>query len=179
MRPWKILKERTVFSAKPWFRVSSQCVRLPDGRRLDDYHQIRFPDYVAIVPRAEDGRFILLKKYCHGFRIVGLLFPGGAALAGEPPRRAAARELLEETGYASRRWTRLGSYFQHSNYGCGKVHMFLAEGCRKVQEPDSGDLEEIELRFMSRSAARRHVAGADNLSLACVAAFLLAEQRLR
>ena len=32
MRLWKLLREREVFSATPWFSVKKQVVQLPDGR---------------------------------------------------------------------------------------------------------------------------------------------------
>jgi len=178
LRAWRILQEREVYDAAPFFRVLRQQVRLPDGRVVDDYHQIQFPHYVTVVARTNDHRYVMVRKYNHGYRKTCLLFPGGLINAGETPRRAAARELLEETGYAARRWNCLGHFMPHSNYGCGQVHLFLAGDCRYRAAPKSGDLEEMEICLLSDRETRRYMRSGKNPSLASMAAFLLTLEHL-
>ena len=73
--------------------------------------------------------------------------PSGLIEDGEAPLAAAQRELLEETGYRSDRWTPLGSFVVNSNYGAGRVHAFLAVDVERVSEPNSGDLEAVGRSF--------------------------------
>jgi len=75
---------------------------------------------------------------------------GGFIEPGEPPRTAARRELLEETGHTAATWTSLGRYVVDGNRGAGMAHFFLARGARLRQPPTGGDLEEQELLFLSR-----------------------------
>lgn len=178
MAPWKVLGERTVYDASPFLRLTRQHVLLPDGRHIRDYHQIVYPDYVTIVARNPAGEYALLYKYNHGYRRVCMLFPGGMRQPGESPRSAAAREFLEETGCRARRWRCLGHFKPHSNYGCGQVHFYLAEGCRVVAPPRSGDLEPMTIRWLSHEQLRRYLRGGRNPSLSCAAAFALACQVL-
>jgi len=42
----------------------------------------------------------------------------------------------------------LGSFLIDSNRGCGTAHLFLAAGIARVREPDSGDLEEMEVALL-------------------------------
>lgn len=146
---WKILSEKKLFET-PDARLSVfvQKVRLPDGRVVDDYYQVKFPEAAVIVARTKAGKIIFLKQYLHGFRQSGTVLPAGQVAPGEPPRRAAERELLEETGYASRRWTSMGSIVPHTNQGCGRVYFFFADGAEPVARPCSGDLEVARVIFM-------------------------------
>ena len=176
---WRVLDERLVYSAGPWFNLVRQRVELPDGRVIPDYHEIRFPEYVTIVARTPERRFLMLRKYNHGFRKVCFIFPGGMRHEHETPRQAAARELLEETGCKAGRWTCLGHFTPHSNYGCGRSHLYLAEDCRPVAAPASGDLEEIEVHALPARQAYECMRRGQNPSLSCMAAFLLAREHLR
>jgi ADP-ribose pyrophosphatase len=177
--PWRILEERTVYDAGDWFRVALHKVRLPDGRIIGDYHQIYMPDYVTLLARTADGRFVMVRKYNHGYRKVNLLMPGGMRHAREPLGRAAARELLEETGYAARRWTRLGVFMPHSNYGCGRVHIMLGEECRCVAAPQPCDLERITVHILTEPELMAELRSGRNPSLSDrTALLLLQEQRV-
>jgi ADP-ribose pyrophosphatase len=178
MAAWTVLGEQVVYAADPFLRLTRQHVVLPDGRHVRDYHQVRFPDYVTAVARTAAGDYVLLRKYNHGYNRACLLFAGGMKKPGENPRRAVARELREETGYVARRWRSLGHYIPHSNYGCGSVHFYLGEDCRQIAEPDSGDLEPMEVRLMSHDALRRYLRSGRNPSLCCAAAFSMTCQAL-
>lgn len=178
MAPWTVISEQLVYAADPFLRLTRQHVVLPDGRHIRDYHQVRFPDYVTAVARTPEGNYVLLRKYNHGYNRACMLFAGGMKKPGETPRRAVARELREETGYVARRWRSLGHFIPHSNYGCGSVHFFLGEDCRKVAEPDSGDLEPMEVRLLSHDALRRYLRSGRNPSLCCAAAFSMASETL-
>jgi ADP-ribose pyrophosphatase len=142
---WRVLRERTVFASRPWIRVSTQHVRLPDGREIHDYPRIRFPDYVAVLPLTPQGRVLMLRAYRHGFHRVCLSLPGGKVEPRERPATAARRELLEETGHAARAWTALGGYMPHANYGGSTTHLFVARGARRVADPDGRDLEAMRV----------------------------------
>jgi ADP-ribose pyrophosphatase len=111
------------------------------------------PDYAVIVASTRDGRILFERQYKHGLGAVALFLPGGLIARGEKPLVAARRELFEETGYKASRWKSLGAFVCNSNYGCGRAHFFVATGARKVADPNSGDLEEMEILFLTRSRA--------------------------
>jgi ADP-ribose pyrophosphatase len=151
-RNWKRIAQREVFAAPPHLAIRRETVELPDGRRVDDFYTVSFQDFVNVFAETEDGRVLLLRQYKHGPGRVGLTFPGGHIEAGEPPLEAAWREVLEETGHAAARLRRLGPWVTNANRGCNHAWLYLAEGCRRVAEPDSGDLEAMELVLLSRPA---------------------------
>ncbi len=153
LRPWVVRHEKTLLTGAPFIEVSAQSVELPDGRTVDDFYQIRMPDYACILPETGDGRLLLLRSYRHGPRRVCLTFPGGQLASGELPLDAAKRELLEETGHVADAWRHLGSFVTQANQRCQTAHFFAAGSCREVQAPDSGDLEEQELVMLTRAEA--------------------------
>ena len=148
LNEWIVLSRRTLFSGGPIREIAIEAIELPDGRVVPDYYSIRLPDFVLIFAQMTDGTVPMFRHYRHGPRRVCLTFPGGAIEHQETPLDAARRELTEELGCESDRWTTLGSFTTNANQGCNCVHMFRAEGCVRTATPDSGDLEDGEVVWL-------------------------------
>lgn len=153
MKEWKILSERDVFRADPFVRVVRQCVELPGGQRVDDFYQVKLRSYAITVPITRDGRIVMIEQYKHGPGRVGFSFPAGYIDPGEPPEVAAARELLEESGYAPGPrpgdLIAMGSHVDNGNQRGCRGHQFIALDCERVQAPDDGDLEDMTVVLKS------------------------------
>ncbi len=75
----------------------------------------------------------------------GWEIPAGGIEAGEEPREAAHRELLEETGYVVNDAEPLLTYHPSNGSTDQVFHLFLATGAQQVAEPtDPGESERIE-----------------------------------
>jgi ADP-ribose pyrophosphatase len=173
-KAWEILSTRVIYSAKPWVELSVQSVRLPGGRVVNDYHQVALPEYCVAYAETADGKIIVAQQYRHGVRAECVTLPAGQLEEGETPVETMQRELLEEAGYVADSWISLGSYVPHSNYGCGKAHLFSARNARKVQEPCSGDLEDSEILLLSKAELFRAISEGRIASLSMIAAVSLA-----
>jgi ADP-ribose pyrophosphatase len=150
MQKWILLDRCEVYADPPWLRVYSDRVRLPSGQEIDGFHQVELLDYASMVVEREDGRLILIRQYKHGVRDVSLTLPAGGLNPGEDPLDCARRELMEETGYEAFGWTKLTEIVAHANQRCCIGHVFHATGARQIAEPNSGDLEEQELVYLTR-----------------------------
>jgi len=179
MRPWRTLARRTLLSRPPWMEVGDERVGLPDGREIEGFLWIRTRDFVAMVAVTERDEVILVRSYKHGTRTVSLAVPAGYIEDGEEPLAAAKRELQEETGHASENWISLGHYVVDGNYGVATEHIFLARGARKVSEPASGDLEEMEVVTVPRGEVSEYVRRGEIVQLSSAAALAIADQMLR
>lgn len=145
---WRVLEQRTLVDRRPWYQIDEQRVELPDGRVIDGYAQMRLRDYAIVVALTVDDRLLVERMYKHGPGRVVLDLVAGLVEDSEHPADAAKRELREETGYVSDRWTSLGSYVVNSNYGCGRMHAFLAASAEQTVRPDSQDLEKMDLLLL-------------------------------
>lgn len=150
--PWRRLARRLIYERAPWLRLYRDRLELPDGRVVEDYHRLETPDYVVVAAETEAGEVLCLRQYRQGVGAVCLCLPGGMIDPGESPAAAAARELLEETGYVAGTLRPLHSVVALANLHGATGHLFHAAGCRKVAAPASGDLEVAELRLLDRAA---------------------------
>ena len=143
--PWRTIARQPLFSAGPIREIAQEAVLLPDGRVVPDYFTAKMGDYALVYAVTVQGQVLTLRQYKHGARRVCLTFPGGYVAPGEDPAAAVERELLEETGYRLQTLTSLGAFVANANQGCNTAHLFRADGCWYEREPQSGDLEEMEL----------------------------------
>jgi len=171
---WEVLKNDLIYEASPWIKLSVQQVRLSSGKVVDSFHRVKMPEYAVVVARTSDGRMIMERQYKHGVGKVSLMLPGGLIERGEEPLAAAKRELVEETGYSSENWQSLGCFVANANYGCGKAHIFTAQNAIPVSEPNSGDLEDIEIVLMKPEDVLRAFCNGEVVILSAAAAIAMA-----
>ena len=72
----------------------------------------------------------------------------------------------------------MGTFVGNGNYGGGKAHMFLARQARLVAEPNSGDLEDMEIVLMSTAEIVEALRQGQVELLSTVAAIALATSPL-
>src|SRR5438874_1514598 len=127
-----MVSSRTLFEMPGRIRVDAEAVRLPDGRVIDDYLQVRMGSFSVVYAETDDESVVCLRQYKHGPKCVSLTLPAGHLDAGESPIEAAKRELLEETGFEAQEYRLLGSFVVNGNQGCGTAHVIWANRCHQV-----------------------------------------------
>ena len=98
MKPWKLLNSEYLVDA-PWLKVAKETCELPNGKVIDDFYTLWQPDWVLILARTAEGKWVMTEQYRHGTGKIALEFPAGIIDKGETPEQAAVRELQEECGY--------------------------------------------------------------------------------
>ena len=148
---WKVVREKELLKLGRRVQIVLQDVLLPDGRRVPDYLRIRTPPFVVVLALVPDGRILCERQYKHGVGRVILTLPAGVIDEGELPLDAAKRELLEETGFVGDEWIPLPQRVMHANAEGAVTYGFVATNCRKMQEPNSGDLEDMAIEALTPS----------------------------
>jgi 8-oxo-dGTP pyrophosphatase MutT (NUDIX family) len=141
---WEEISRRRIASSAIFDLYETVRVS-PDGRR-GEFWLLDAPDWVNVVPllRSADGEavFVMVRQFRHGAGMITTEFPAGLVERGEGPRAAAARELLEETGYRAGTLTPLGKVQPNPAFMGNWCHSFLAED---LVPADGGRQDALEL----------------------------------
>ncbi len=143
LRPWEILGSRTVSSDR-WLTHTLEHVRLPSGLEISQYHVLNQNDFCLMVAVTPDSEVPLVRQYKHGVRDVVLEFPAGLVEDDETPEAGAARELLEETGYAGR-IHHAGTLLTSPSRNRNLAHIFVVMDAKRLSEPTPEETEQIEV----------------------------------
>ncbi len=139
---WKRLNRETLLDS-PYMKVWQDTIKLPSGRIVDDYSVAALPNGVIVVATDENDNLIMFDEYKYAVDATVLTFPAGGIDEHESPMVAAARELLEETGYESNDLELLAELYvypskiKHTNY------IVRAKNAKQVANADYEDTETI------------------------------------
>jgi 8-oxo-dGDP phosphatase len=111
----------------PIVTLRTDRVRMPDDGVVAR-QVLQHPGAVAVVALDEAARVLLIRQYRHPVgRLLWELPAGLRDVAGEPLHLAAARELLEETGYQAGDWRVLVDFYSSPGISTERIRVFLAQ----------------------------------------------------
>ena len=172
-RPWTLLDTERVQDCTV-FRVHRDRLRAPWGEPAHPYWRIEADDWVNVVAVTAEAQVVMVRQWRHGTREITLEIPGGIVDPGESPAAAAARELLEESGYGGGTLVPIGALSPNPALFTNRVSTLLgprrAPRRRDRQPRRRGDRGRARAARRSRSprACGRHLACARRRSAALV-----------
>lgn len=147
--------------AKPWREIANQ--KLLDCRIIEiyrstavsphngathDFVQIRSVDWVQIIPITAAGEIVMVRQFRAGLGGMTLEIPGGLLDPGEDPAAAAARECLEETGYATKVIEPMGAMNPNPALFTNRLHSFYALDVERVASIKNEHTEHTEVELV-------------------------------
>jgi len=139
---WKTLSSEYIHKG-PWATLRTDKCEMPDGRIVNDYYVLEYPNWVNAVAITEDNKVLMVRQYRHAADIVSLEIPGGVIDGDELPEAAMKRELLEETGYLFEDIELLTTVYANPATANNQTYCYLAKGGKKIQGQNLDEHEEL------------------------------------
>ena len=136
---WPVERSEDLYRSQLPFALRADVVRRPGAEDEEPFTRVvlEHPGAVVILAVDDEERVLCLRQYRHPARMRMFELPAGLLdVAGEEPRAAAGRELLEEAGLAATDWTPLTSAYSSPGISSELIHYFLARG---LSGADRGD----------------------------------------
>ncbi|HEY0321860.1 MAG TPA: NUDIX hydrolase [Pyrinomonadaceae bacterium] len=130
------------------FQVRRDLALNPRGGGEHNFYCIEAVDWINIIPLTARNEVVMIEQYRHGADEVTLEIPGGMVDEDETAETAAARELVEETGYRAREVLMLGRTRPNPAIQNNWLYSFLARDCRFEQEPAFDSSEWTVMRLV-------------------------------
>jgi len=177
LKPWRLEGSR-ILREDRWLKLRADRCVTQRGAVLDPFYVFEYSDWVHVVAIDDEDKILFVRQYRHGFGGMSLELPGGIMDAHESdPLQTATRELLEETGYAARRFTHLVALSPNPSTHTNRIHLVLAEGAHFIQAPAPDATEDVRLeRLTEQEAVARAVRG-DIVNSAHVGLLFIALER--
>ena len=156
----RTLSSKKVFTSRV-FWVTRDTVVEPGNPQTVQRDVIRHNGSVVVLAvdtksNPADPGILLIRQYRHAAGKLLLELPAGRIEPGESLIPAARRELIEETGYRARRWSKLVRYYASPGFLSEAMHILLAEDLT-LGEAAPEDDEKIELHMTPLSEALRMI----------------------
>lgn len=162
-----------------WITVRRNLYRFDGSPNAVDYLVTDTADIALTIATTGDGTVVMVEQWKLPIGARSLEFPAGAIDTGSP-LASARRELLEETGFESKRWSKLGVVFSDTGRSRNRIHVFRCEAAVRSRNPDPDPVERLcglKVREVSRRDLHRLMGNGRIRSAGSLAAYALLRTR--
>lgn len=145
LEKWKIVQSQMVIDHH-WCKVRRDKIELPNGKVIDDFFVNIRQEVALILPITQNKEIVFVKQYRHAIGDFFIELPAGSFDPKfEDARKAAVRELEEETGYVASDVRKIGTLYDKPSKDTNQIHLFIAENVVKSGQQNFDITEEIEV----------------------------------
>ena len=153
----RTISSKTVYQGKVFWVTRDEVVEPAGVKATRDV--IRHNGSVVVLAvdaesNPKDPAILLIRQYRHAAGKLLLELPAGRIELSEKLIPAAKRELIEETGYRAKRWSRHATYYASPGFLTESMNILLAEGLTLGEAAPEED-EKIELHMTPLSEVLR------------------------
>ena len=145
IKKWKILESKEIYSSH-FITLKEEKLERPDGKIVTPYYAIERPDVVYVIALTKNIEIVLVYQYKNGIKDLVLELPAGFIDKGESPKEAAKRELLEETGYSGKGFTKIGGFNSGAGLSRNTNYFYVVKDVEKTSEQNLDENEEIDVK---------------------------------
>lgn len=156
-----------------WFSIESENINRVKSFRGKPFYRIVVPNAIMILALRKDGKILLIRQYRLSTKSFTLELPAGQIDKNESPRKAAIRELYEETGYVCEKINFLGVGAPWIDRAKCNLYLFYGQGAvrKKGVKPE----EDIRVVPVSIEEFKRLAINGDLQQLQSFAVVFLAK----
>jgi ADP-ribose pyrophosphatase len=152
----KTIHTTPIFDGKV-IKLQVDDVLLPNGKEAKR-ELINHPGAVAIIPITKDKKVVFVEQYRKPLEKSIIEIPAGKLEPGESPEKTAIRELEEETGYTTKRLTKVTSFYTSPGFADELMHIYLTDELEKLENPPALDEDEfVEILELTLDEAKQYV----------------------
>ena len=126
MKILSINNKKLIYQYKNYIKVSKFDLNNKFIKEKN-FHRIILNNASMVICENEKKEILLLKEYRVGLGKFSWGIPGGMIDKGETPKKAAVREIKEETGLKIKNLKLLLKYTRDGNYYSGKEYLYIAK----------------------------------------------------
>lgn len=143
------------------FRPRYDSLRNPRTDKVHERLVLETPDWVNVVALTAERELVVVHQYRFGTGQVTIEIPGGVVDRGEQHADAARRELREETGHTSAKWTYLGAVEPNPAFHTNLCHHWLAEEAERTHDQGLDPGEDIAIETLALEEVRARIASGE------------------
>lgn len=144
---WKRIKSEEIADCRV-FKIRKDFCERGSDQKAGAFFVIESPDWINVIALTKDKQVVLIEQFRHGIEQIILEIPGGMVDQGELPKDAARRELLEETGFSSKKFIYLGKSHPNPAISNNEMFHFLALDCEKTEKTTFDEHESIVTKLV-------------------------------
>jgi len=139
------------------FQVRFDWMRNPRNAHTVKATVLESRDWTNVVALTPEKKVVVVRQHRFGTGQPTTEIPAGIVEPGESSGEAAARELKEETGYASDDWEYLGYVEPNPAFLNNRCHHWVARSAVQLSPPEPDKGEDLSVSEMSLEEVRREI----------------------